>query len=64
MAGVDVETIQELMGHRDIKMTMRHNHPTPEHKRKAVELLDGVTSIFTTEGVDRDKKKVISIGNH
>lgn len=64
MAGVDIKTIQELMGHRDIKMTMRYSHPTPKHKRKAVELLDGVTSIFTTAGVDRDKRKVINIGNH
>ena len=40
MAVVDVKTIQELMGHRDIKMTMRYSHPTPEHKRSAVELLN------------------------
>jgi integrase len=64
MAGVDVKTIQELMGHRDIKMTMRYSHPTAEHKRKAVELLDQVTSIFTTEEVDRENRKVVNIGNH
>jgi hypothetical protein len=27
------------MGHADIAMTMRYAHPTPESKRKAVELL-------------------------
>lgn len=64
MAGVDVKTIQELMGHRDIKMTMRYSHPTPEHKRKAVELLDRVTTILTTAGVDKEKRKVVNIGNH
>jgi integrase len=63
MAGVDIKTIQELMGHRDIKMTMRYSHPTAEHKRKAVELLNGVTSIFTTDEVDRIDRKVVNIGN-
>jgi integrase len=63
MAGVDIKTIQELMGHRDIKMTMRYSHPTAQHKRNAVEMLDGLTTIFTTEGVDRDNRKVVSIGN-
>jgi integrase len=64
MAGVDIKTIQELMGHKDIKMTMRYSHPTPEHKRKAVEILDRVTTIFTTETELKNKVKVLSIGNH
>ena len=63
MAGVDVKTIQELMGHRDIKMTMRYSHPTQEHKKNAVELLNRVTTILTTEGVDRENRKVVNIGN-
>jgi len=40
MAGVDIKTIQELMEHKDIKMTMRYSHPTPEHKKHAVEVLE------------------------
>lgn len=64
MAGVDVKTIQELMGHRDIKMTMRYSHPTPKHKRKAIEMLDRVTTFFTTGIVDKRKTKVVSIENH
>ena len=35
MAGVDLRTVQELMGHRTITTTMRYVHPTPEHKRAA-----------------------------
>jgi site-specific recombinase XerD len=49
MAGVDIRTIQELMGPKDIKMTMRYSHPTPEHKKNAVRVLGGVTTFFTTE---------------
>jgi integrase len=41
MAGVDIRTVQELLGHKDIKMTMRYAHLGPEHMRKAVEVLDG-----------------------
>jgi hypothetical protein len=64
MAGVDLRTIQELMGHKDIKMTVRYSHPTPEHKKKAVKILDQVPSIFTT-GVETEKQaKVVSIGNY
>ena len=61
MAGVDIRTIQELMGHKDIKMTMRYSHPTPEHKKNAVRVLDGVTTFFTTEAKTPDSHKVVSI---
>jgi integrase len=37
MAGVDLPTLKELMVHTSITTTMRYVHPTPEHKRKAME---------------------------
>jgi integrase len=40
MAGVDLPTLKELMGHSTITMTMRYVHPTPEHKREAVRKLE------------------------
>jgi integrase len=65
MAGIDIRTIQELMGHKDIKMTMRYSHPTPEHKRKAVEVLGKkVTSIFTTVPEMEKEAIAISVGNN
>lgn len=39
MAGVDLNTVRELMGHADISMTLRYAHLAPEHKAAAVELL-------------------------
>jgi site-specific recombinase XerD len=39
MAGVDLRTVQELMGHKSISMTVRYSHLTPKHTLAAVELL-------------------------
>lgn len=39
MAGVDIVTVKELLGHKDIKMTLRYAHLAPSHKVKAVEML-------------------------
>ncbi len=41
MAGVDLTTLKELLGHKDIRMTLRYGHLSPAHKKKAVELLEG-----------------------
>ena len=64
MAGVDIKTIQELMGHKDIKMTMRYSHPTPEHKKRAVEILDSTHTNFHTTPKNEEIEKVVSIGNY
>ena len=33
-------TVKELLGHKDITMTMRHTHLSPDHKRLAVQKLE------------------------
>jgi len=37
MAGIDLPTLKELAGHAQVQMTMRYVHPTPEHKRRAID---------------------------
>ena len=39
MAGVDLKTTQELMGHLSITMTARYAHLSPEHRAAALEKL-------------------------
>jgi integrase len=40
MAGVDLMTVKEFMGHKDLKMTLRYAHLAPGYKRAAISRLD------------------------
>ena len=49
MAGVDITTVKELLGHKSLTMTLRYAHLAPSHKVKAMDMLDntlnGIQSI-------------------
>ena len=49
MAGVDLRTVADLMGHATIQMTMRYAHLAPEHKLDAVERLLSVNTDTNTD---------------
>ena len=49
MAGVDLRTIADLMGHASIQMTMRYAHLAPSHKLSAVEKLMTAPTDTTTD---------------
>ena len=40
MNGVDIKTVQELLGHSSLTMTMRYSHLAPDHRLRAVKTLD------------------------
>jgi site-specific recombinase XerD len=48
MAGVDLRTVQELLGHKSIAMTVRYSHLAPEHTLAAVERLTGAATQTST----------------
>ena len=48
MAGVDLATLKELMGHSAISVTIRYVHPTPAHKQQAVRKLE----VYNLAGYD------------
>jgi site-specific recombinase XerD len=52
IAGVDLPTVQALLGHKTIAMTLRYTHVFSDHKQRAVSALehfdDKVPAIFTT----------------
>ena len=51
MAGVDLLTIQEILGHRDIKMTARYAHVAPTHRIVAIGLLEQAFRRFATKPI-------------
>jgi Phage integrase family len=53
MAGVDLRTVADLMGHATIQMTMRYAHLAPKHKLDAVERL-----LSTDTDTNTDTKQV------
>jgi len=64
MAGVDLRTVQVLMGHKTISMTLRYAHLAPEHLKKAVEALDRVKShnnFHNTPSLPREVKPAKSL---
>jgi integrase len=55
MAEVDLATVQELMGHKHLTMTLRCAYLVPGHKTLAIEALDRVrekASVIFTRGTE------------
>lgn len=56
MQGVDLKTVQQVMGHKDIKMTMRYSHLSPEYVQEAMERLDNVWTLYGHQSKNRTKR--------
>ena len=55
MAGVDVKTVQELLGHATLTMTMKYAHLAPDHRARAIKILDSAYQTDTkTDTVEKD----------
>jgi len=61
IVGASLKVVQELMGHADIKMTLRYAHLSPEVSCHAVKLLDHGTPMALEVSVEHNlDKKVIN----
>jgi len=45
MRGVNLYTVEELLGHGTIQMTERYSHLAPDAKRSAIAVLDVTESV-------------------
>lgn len=55
MRGASIKEVQELLGHSDIKVTMRYAHLSPSVKRDAVRLLDASPTHSTSAAHDEER---------
>ena len=60
MQGVHIRTLQQLMGHKTIKMTMRYSHLSPEHVQEAMSRLDNVWTLYGHQTKQEDNQNVVS----
>lgn len=62
MAGIDITTVKELLGHKTLTMTLRYAHLAPSHKVKAVDMLDNaLTEKPTIQKLYNPIKKELTI---
>ena len=59
MGGIDLTTVKELMGHKDITMTLRYSHLSDEHKQRAVAILSAPIFAPREEIGNRESSEVI-----
>lgn len=61
MKGGSLKDVQELLGHKTMTMTLRYAHLTQDHKRKAVNLLNGLTASCHKTVTFPDQRKSVSM---
>jgi integrase len=62
--GVDIVTVQELLGHSTVTVTMRYTHTNLDSKRAAIEKLDGFgDNLVTVRTKMQQPKHELSLKN-
>jgi integrase len=57
MSGSDIHAVASLLGHKDLRMTARYSHLSPEFLSDAVTRLDGVFGVLRPQGVPKPESK-------
>ena len=63
MQGVNLKTVQQVLGHKDIKMTMRYSHLSPEYVQDAMERLDTLWTPYGHQGEIKEKENSCNVLN-
>jgi integrase len=61
MAGIDITTVKELLGHKTLTMTLRYAHLAPSHKVKAVDILDHALTTPRTAQLLHNQKEAVNV---
>jgi len=62
MCGIDLNTVRELLGHKDLSLTLRYAHLSADHTAKAVETLGKRLDTFWTPSENYPYDEIFSDG--
>ena len=60
MQGADIRTVQQIMGHKDIRMTLRYAHLSSRHVQEAVESLNNIWTLSGHQDSLSEKEKHVN----
>lgn len=60
-SGVDIHRIKELLGHKDLRMTMRDSQLSSENLRDAINVLDNREKCYGSATFEKEKRLADSL---